>query len=139
MYTVSTDIWLVTVEYFEEYKSLPNQTGLHEILFNLGANASYFCTLWGFFQQTRRFISYRTFGNAQKNDTVFRKHVAHKGNCFVQFVASVTSDICDVMQSQGTSPVSTKAMLSFDLVDFVFVICVISAGFSISPIVSFTR
>ena len=96
----------------------------------------------GIFLQTRRLISYRTFGNAHKNDKIFRKHVAHKGNGFVQFVASVTSsDICDVMQSQGTSPVSTKARayLCYDLVDFVFVIWVISAGFSISPIVSFTR
>ena len=46
---MSTDIWLVTEEYFEEYKSLPNQTGLHEILFNLGANTSYFSALSGDF------------------------------------------------------------------------------------------
>ena len=51
--TLCQQIYGVTVEYFEEYKSLPNQTGLHEILFNLGANASYFSALPGDFPKNK--------------------------------------------------------------------------------------
>ena len=82
IYTVSTDIWLVTVEYFEEYKSLPNQTGLHEILFNLGANASYFSALSGDFPTNKaiHFLTYR----ARKNGS----YVVVWWNSFLLFLNS---------------------------------------------------